>query len=113
VARTRSPARLLIALSVAGVLAIFLLYITIEGDGVPRVETHLEWQMTPHTDPSWEIKGCYVTQIKGDPQVYNKHMIFPKPGVETISSVSITPDSSGSIGSPQVGRLSEVYRSPL
>jgi cytochrome c-type biogenesis protein CcmE len=38
VARTRSPARLLIALSVAGVLAIFLLYITIEGDGVPRVE---------------------------------------------------------------------------
>jgi cytochrome c-type biogenesis protein CcmE len=38
VARTRSPARLLIALSVAAVLAIFLLYITIEGDGVPRVE---------------------------------------------------------------------------
>jgi cytochrome c-type biogenesis protein CcmE len=38
VARTRSPARLLIALSVAGVLAIFLLYISIEGDGVPRVE---------------------------------------------------------------------------
>jgi cytochrome c-type biogenesis protein CcmE len=38
VARTRSPARLLIALSVAAVLAIFLLYISIEGDGVPRVE---------------------------------------------------------------------------
>jgi cytochrome c-type biogenesis protein CcmE len=38
VARTRSPARLLIALSVAGVLAIFLLYISFEGDGVPRVE---------------------------------------------------------------------------
>jgi 4-hydroxy-tetrahydrodipicolinate reductase len=51
-------------------------------DGVPRVETHLEWQMTPHTDPSWDIKGCYITQIKGDPNIYNKHMIFPKPGVD-------------------------------
>ena len=46
--------------------------------GVPKVETHLEWQMTPHTDPSWDIKGCYITQIKGDPCVYNKHMIFPE-----------------------------------
>ena len=49
---------------------------------MPRVETHLEWQMTPHTDPSWDIKGCYITQIKGDPCIYNKHMIFPKPGVD-------------------------------
>jgi 4-hydroxy-tetrahydrodipicolinate reductase len=38
--------------------------------------------MTPHTDPSWDIKGCYITQIKGDPQIYNKHMIFPAPGVD-------------------------------
>ena len=36
--------------------------------------------MTPHTDPSWDIKGCYITQIKGDPCIYNKHMIFPKTG---------------------------------
>jgi 4-hydroxy-tetrahydrodipicolinate reductase len=59
-------------------------YIKYQGviDGVPRVETHLEWQMTPHTDPSWDIKGCYITQIKGDPQIYNKHMIFPAPGVD-------------------------------
>ena len=59
-------------------------YIKYQGivDGVPRVETHLEWQMTPHTDPSWHIKGCYITQITGDPCVYNKHMIFPKPGVD-------------------------------
>ena len=29
-------------------------YIKYQGmvDGIPRVETHLEWQMTPHTDPS-------------------------------------------------------------
>jgi 4-hydroxy-tetrahydrodipicolinate reductase len=31
--------------------------------GIPRVETHLEWQLTPHTDPSWNINGRYITQI--------------------------------------------------
>ncbi|MDP9821879.1 NAD(P)H-dependent amine dehydrogenase family protein [Nocardioides massiliensis] len=51
-------------------------------DGVARVETHLEWQMTPHTDPSWDIKGCYITQVKGDPFIYNKHMVFPAAGVD-------------------------------
>jgi cytochrome c-type biogenesis protein CcmE len=38
VARTRSPARLLIALSVAAVLAIFLFYVSLKGDGIPRIE---------------------------------------------------------------------------
>ncbi len=58
-------------------------YIKYQGivDGIPRVETHLEWQMTPHTDPAWDIKGCYITHITGDPNIYSKHMIFPKPGV--------------------------------
>ncbi|PZU02555.1 MAG: dihydrodipicolinate reductase [Gordonia sp. (in: high G+C Gram-positive bacteria)] len=58
-------------------------YIKYQGmvDGVPRVESHLEWQMTPHTAPSWDIKGCYITHIQGDPNIYSKHMIFPKPGV--------------------------------
>ena len=70
-------------------------YIKYQGmvDGVPKVETHLEWQMTPHTDPSWDIKGCYITQIKGDPCIYNKHMIFPKPGVDLSN-----PDNFASIG---------------
>ena len=49
--------------------------------------------MTPHTDPSWDIKGCYITQIKGDPCIYNKHMIFPKPGVDLSN-----PDNFASIG---------------
>ena len=62
-------------------------------DGVPRVETHLEWQMTPHTDPSWDIKGCYITHVKGDPCIYNKHMVFPKPGVDLSN-----PDNFASIG---------------
>jgi hypothetical protein len=33
-------------------------------------------------EPSWRIKSCYTTQITGDPGVYNKHTIFPKPGVD-------------------------------
>ena len=75
-------------------------YIKYQGmvDGVPRVETHLEWQMTPHTDPSWDIKGCYITQIKGDPCIYNKHMIFPKPGVDLSD-----PDNFASIGMTVTG----------
>ncbi len=51
-------------------------------DGVTRIESNLEWQMTPHTDPSWDIKGCYITQITGDPMVYSKHMIFPPKGMD-------------------------------
>lgn len=72
-------------------------YIKYQGlvDGVPRIETHLEWQMTPHTNPSWNVKGCYITQITGDPQIYNKHMIFPAPGcdlsnVEDFASIGMT-----------------------
>ena len=37
-ARTSSPARLVIALSVAAVLAIFLFYVSFRGDGIPRIE---------------------------------------------------------------------------
>ncbi len=59
-------------------------YISYQGiaDGVTRIESNLEWQMTPHTDPSWDIKGCYITQITGDPMVYSKHMIFPPKGMD-------------------------------
>ncbi|MDP3967026.1 MAG: hypothetical protein Q8Q02_02000 [Nocardioides sp.] len=75
-------------------------YIKYQGmvDGVSRVETHLEWQMTPHTDPSWDIKGCYITQVKGDPQIYNKHMIFPAPGVDLSN-----PEDFASIGMTVTG----------
>jgi hypothetical protein len=38
VVRHRSPARLLIALSVAAVLAVFLLYISFKGEGTPSIE---------------------------------------------------------------------------
>ena len=49
-------------------------------DDVKRVELRMDWQMTPHTDPHWDIQGCYITKIDGDPCIYSKHMILPKPG---------------------------------
>ncbi|WP_216914808.1 NAD(P)H-dependent amine dehydrogenase family protein [Nocardia noduli] len=72
-------------------------YIKYQGmvDGIARVESHLEWQMTPYTDPAWDIKGCYITQITGDPNIYSKHMIFPKAGArldnpEDFASIGMT-----------------------
>ena len=46
-------------------------------DGEPKIEVHLEWQMAPDTVPNWNIQGCYITTIKGDPTIVNRHMIFP------------------------------------
>lgn len=42
--------------------------------GEPRIEMHLEWQMTPLTEPRWDIEACYITQIQGDPCIYSKHI---------------------------------------
>ena len=63
--------------------------------GVDKIENVLEWQMTPHTSPSWEIKGCYVTDIKGDPYVHSEHWILPRPDADwesqdTLMSVGMT-----------------------
>ena len=41
---------------------------------------HLEWQMTPKTEPQWNVQGCYITTIEGDPMIVNRHMIFPATG---------------------------------
>ena len=89
-------------------------YVKYQGliDGVPRVETHLEWQMTPHTDPSWDIKGCYITQIKGDPQVYNKHMIFPAPGVDLSDPPSFASIGMTVTGMPALHAIRSVVAAP-
>ena len=64
-------------------------------DGVPRVVLGLEWQMTPKTEPKWDVQGCYITRIDGDPVIYSKHMILPKPGtdftsVEAFAAIGMT-----------------------
>jgi 4-hydroxy-tetrahydrodipicolinate reductase len=62
--------------------------------GVPRVELRLEWQMTPHTEPRWDIQGCYITKIDGDPVIYSKHMILPKPGTGSSPVASLSPSGT-------------------
>jgi len=66
--------------------------------GTPKVEMHLEWQMTPYTDPHWDIQACYITKIEGDPCIYSKHMIFPKPGTDLSS-----PEAFASVGMTVTG----------
>ncbi len=80
--------------------------------GVPKIETHLEWQMTPHTDPHWNIRGCYITQIKGDPQIYNKHMILPKPGVDLSDPSSFASIGMTVTGMPALNAIKSVVAAP-
>ena len=73
-------------------------------DGTPRVGLHLEWQMTPPTDPHWNIQGCYITKIQGDPCIYSKHLILPKPGtdfssVEAFAAIDMTVTSMPALNS--------------
>jgi 4-hydroxy-tetrahydrodipicolinate reductase len=49
--------------------------------GEPKVEVHLEWQMTPKTEPRWKVQGCYITTVQGDPMIINRHMILPATGM--------------------------------
>lgn len=89
-------------------------YIKYQGmvGGVPKIETHLEWQMTPHTDPSWDIKGCYITQIMGDPCIYNKHMIFPKPGVDLSDPANFASIGMTVTGLPALNAITSVVAAP-
>jgi 4-hydroxy-tetrahydrodipicolinate reductase len=63
--------------------------------GKPAIETHLEWQMTPKTEPRWKIKGCYITTIQGDPMIINKQMILPATGTP---HTLMNPDYFASLG---------------
>lgn len=85
-------------------------YIRYQGmaGGVPRVETHLEWQMTPHTDPAWDIEGCYITRITGDPNIYSKHMIFPRKGVDLSDPANFASIGMTVTGLPALNSLGSV-----
>jgi 4-hydroxy-tetrahydrodipicolinate reductase len=81
-------------------------------DGTPRVELHLEWQMTPHTDPHWNIQGCYVTKILGDPCIYSKHMILPKPGTDFSSVEAFAAIGMTVTGMPALNSIRAVVDAP-
>jgi len=59
---SRSPARLIVALSVAGALAIFLLYTAIAGNGTATIRPS---QLTRHVGKV-QIVGDVLGPIKGD-----------------------------------------------
>jgi len=62
VARKRSPARLVIALSVAAVLAVFLLYTSLAGSTVPAVKPS---QLKTNSGKV-ELTGVVVAPVTGD-----------------------------------------------
>jgi cytochrome c-type biogenesis protein CcmE len=61
-ARNASPARLVIALSVAGVLAVFLLYTSIAGGGNPSVAPSELGKRTGEV----QLAGLVVGPVRGD-----------------------------------------------
>lgn len=60
--RRRSPARLVIALSIAAVLAVFLLYTSIAGGGTPAIAPS---QLAGHTGQV-QLGGVVVAPVTGD-----------------------------------------------
>jgi 4-hydroxy-tetrahydrodipicolinate reductase len=89
----------------------YLKYIGLVGD-VPKVEMHLEWQMTPHTAPSWNIQGCYITKITGDPYIQSKHQILPKPGTDFSSSAAFAAVGMTITGMPALNAVRSVVDAP-
>jgi 4-hydroxy-tetrahydrodipicolinate reductase len=81
-------------------------------DGVPRIEAHLEWQMTPHTDPRWNIQGCYITKIQADPVIYSKHLILPKPGTDFSSAAAFASVGMTVTGMPALNAIRSVVAAP-
>lgn len=80
--------------------------------GVPRVELRLEWQMTPYTEPHWDIQGCYITKIDGDPVIYSKHMILPRPGSDFSSPEAFAAIGMTVTGLPALNAIRAVVDAP-
>ncbi len=89
----------------------YLKYIGVAAS-VPRIEMHLEWQMTPHTDPHWDIQGCYITKIKGDPWIQSKHQILPKPGTDFSSPEAFASVGMTITGLPALNAIRAVVDAP-
>lgn len=89
----------------------YLKYLGMSG-GEPRIEMHLEWQMTPNTEPHWDIQGCYITQIDGDPCIYSKHLILPKPGTDFSSPEAFASVGMTVTGMPALNAIRSVVDAP-
>jgi cytochrome c-type biogenesis protein CcmE len=65
VPRRRSPARLVIALSVAAALAVFLLYTSLAGGSTPSLRPS---QLSAHGGETVSLAGLVLAPLSGDPQ---------------------------------------------
>jgi len=75
-ARSASPARLVIALSVAAVLAIFLLYTSLAGGGNPSIQPS---SLAGHTGKV-QLAGRVVGPVTGDSRAGGMHFTLRDPG---------------------------------
>ena len=69
----RSPARLVIALSVAAVLAVFILYTSIAGAGTPQISPSTLGQ---HTGEDVLLVGTVVGHVAGDAHAGGMHFLL-------------------------------------
>ena len=69
-ARKRSPARLVIALSVAAVLAVFLLYTALAGNATPTLTPS---QLVGHDRKAVTVVGKVVGPVTGDAHAAGMH----------------------------------------
>ena len=81
-------------------------------DGVPKVEVHIEWQMTRDTEPRWKVRHCYITKIQGDPCITSKHSMHPKPGVDIYSPEAVASIGMTITGMPALNAISSVLAAP-
>lgn len=68
--------------------------------------------MTPHTDPAWNIKGCYITEVTGDPNIYSKHMIFPRKGFDLSDPSNFASIGMTVTGLPALNAITSVVAAP-
>ena len=80
--------------------------------GVPKVEVHIEWQMTPHTEPHWNVQGCYITKIVGDPYVSSKHRILPRPETDFSDPAAFASVGMTVTGLPALNAIPAVVAAP-
>jgi cytochrome c-type biogenesis protein CcmE len=69
----RSPARLVIALSVAAALAVFILYTSIAGAGTPQIQPST---LGRHVGENVQLVGTVVNKPSGDAQGSGLHFVL-------------------------------------
>ena len=84
-ARRRSPARLVIALSVAAALAVFLLYTSIAGGGTPQLRP----SQLDGRDGRVSLVGRVVGRVDGREQAHTQGMRFTIRDVEGTQTIPV------------------------